>query len=131
MRRLALLLALAAALAPAVRGQSKTDLSADSTIQIDDVTGDLVAKPNARLVDKNFLLTADEIRYNERTQIAIATGGQTRAGGSTPAKRTGPIRPGSGASTGAGTGTAVIDRPSSGGERPAPKPRKGKGKRKR
>jgi LPS-assembly protein len=74
MRRLALLLALAAALAPAVRGQSKTDLSADSTIQIDDVTGDLVAKPNARLVDKNFLLTADEIRYNERTQIAIATG---------------------------------------------------------
>jgi len=56
------------------RAEQKTDLSADSTIAIDDVTGDLIAKPNARLVDKDFLLTADEIRYNEKTLIATATG---------------------------------------------------------
>jgi len=72
--RLALLFALAAALAPMARAEQKTDLSADSTIAIDDVTGDLIAKPNARLVDKDFLLTADEIRYNEKTLIATATG---------------------------------------------------------
>jgi preprotein translocase subunit SecF len=58
-------------------------------------------------------------------QISIAAGGQPRSGG--PAKRTGPIRPGS------GTGTAVLDRPGSsgGGGAQPPRPRKGKGKRKR
>ena len=69
------------------------------------------------------------------TQISIAAGGQPHSGG--PAKRTGPIRPGSGAGDGRGsvpgTGTAVLDRAaaSGGGNRQPPRPRKGKGKRKR
>jgi preprotein translocase subunit SecF len=63
------------------------------------------------------------------TQLSIAAGGQPRSAG--PAKRTGPIRPGSGA--GSGTGTAVLDRPAANGgaTRQPPRPRKGKGKRKR
>jgi preprotein translocase subunit SecF len=67
------------------------------------------------------------------TQLSIAAGGQPHA--ATPSKRTGPIRPGSGAGRGpaAGTGTAVLDRAAQngGGTRPPPRPRKGKGKRKR
>ncbi len=63
------------------------------------------------------------------TQFSIAAGGQPHSAG--PAKRAGPIRPGSGA--GAGAGTAVIDRPAAngGGTGQAPRPRKGKKKRKR
>ena len=97
------------------------------------------------------------------TAISVAASGQVSRGGGAAAKkaaakRSGPIRPGSGAgsgtggsgsgSAGGGGGTAVMDRPSgtssSGsapgtsaaqGARPAssqaPRPRKGKGKRKR
>jgi preprotein translocase subunit SecF len=79
------------------------------------------------------------------TQLSIAAGGQPHSAGpakkAAPAKRTGPIRPGSGSgagnsrgpAAGAGTGTAVLDRPSAGGGggRQPPRPRKGKGKRKR
>jgi preprotein translocase subunit SecF len=75
------------------------------------------------------------------TQLSIAAGGQPHSAGpakrATPAKRTGPIRPGSGAGNSrgpaAGTGTAVLDRPSAsgGGARQPPRPRKGKGKRQR
>jgi preprotein translocase subunit SecF len=79
------------------------------------------------------------------TEISIAAGGLAhRAGsskGSGPAKRTGPIRPGSGTGNGRGpapgTGTAVMDRPpssgggSGSGSGSSPKPRKGKRKRKR
>jgi preprotein translocase subunit SecF len=63
------------------------------------------------------------------TQMSIAAGGQPRGGG--PAKRAGPIRPGSGA--GRPTGTAVLDRPAQNGGRTAqpPRPRKGKKKRRR
>ena len=59
------------------------------------------------------------------TQMSIAAGGQPHSGG--PAKRSGPIRPGSGA------GTAVLDRPAQNGgsSRQPPRPRKGKKKRKR
>jgi preprotein translocase subunit SecF len=66
------------------------------------------------------------------TQISIAEGGQPRTSGG-PAKRTGPIRPGSGSGSGSSGGTAVLDRPPQGGgaNRPGPRPRKGKGKRKR
>ncbi|HMD61269.1 MAG TPA: LPS assembly protein LptD, partial [Opitutaceae bacterium] len=74
MRRIARLIALAAALAPALRAQPKADLSADSTISIDEATGDLMARPNARFVDTGLLLTADEIRFNQRTQVASASG---------------------------------------------------------
>jgi preprotein translocase subunit SecF len=77
------------------------------------------------------------------TQLSIAAGGQPRK--ASPAKRTGPIRPGSGSGNGAGsgsgngrgpapgTGTAVMDRPppTGGGNSQAPRPRKGKRKRKR
>jgi preprotein translocase subunit SecF len=69
------------------------------------------------------------------TQLSIAAGGQPHSAG--PAKRAGPIRPGSGTGNSrgpaAGTGTAVLDRPtpSGGGARQPPKPRKGKRKRKR
>jgi hypothetical protein len=59
---------------------------------------------------------------NLSTQISIAAGGQSRA---TPGKRSGPIRPGSGA----GGGTALMDRPAPASQ--TPRPRKGKGKRKR
>jgi hypothetical protein len=75
-RRYALIFALAAALAPAARAEASgnLDLSADSTITFDEVSGESIARPNARLVDKGFLLTADEIRYNQRTLVATATG---------------------------------------------------------
>ena len=78
MRRLALILALAAVCAPSARAEAKAsagaDLSADSGISVDYTTGDLVAKPNARLTDTGLLLTADEIHFNQRTQVAVAIG---------------------------------------------------------
>jgi len=74
MRRLAILAALAAVLAPMARAAPQADLSADSSITIDEATGELVARPNARYVDTGVLLTADEIRFNQRTQIASASG---------------------------------------------------------
>jgi hypothetical protein len=62
MRRTALLLALAAALCPAARGQTPAadpgapaDLSASGPISTDYVTGELVAKPDARLAGTDFL----------------------------------------------------------------------------
>jgi preprotein translocase subunit SecF len=71
------------------------------------------------------------------TQMSIAAGGQPHSAG--PAKRTGPIRPGSGAGAGSnggpasGAGPAGLDRSATGGAigRQPPRPRKGKGKRKR
>ena len=71
----------------------------------------------------NSLSAADAAALSN--QISIAAGGQPHSGG--PAKRSGPIRPGSGA------GTAVLDRPASsgGGAAQPPRPRKGKGKRRR
>jgi preprotein translocase subunit SecF len=79
----------------------------------------------------NTLSASDAAALN--TQYSIAAGGQPHSAG--PAKRAGPIRPGSGAGGGttAGAGTAVMDRPASngGGTGQAPRPRKGKKKRKR
>jgi LPS-assembly protein len=72
-RRLALSFTLAAALAPPVLGATQSDISADSTTE-DYVTGELVARGNASLADTGVLLTADEIRYNQKTQIATASG---------------------------------------------------------
>jgi preprotein translocase subunit SecF len=91
---------------------------------------------------------------NLSTAISVAASGQVgRSGGAAAkkaGKRSGPIRPGSGAAgtaggDGSGTGTAVMDRPSgtsaptAQGTRPTsspspaqgPRPRKGKRKRKR
>jgi LPS-assembly protein len=81
-RRLALILAFAAGCAQAVRADPaaapatapRADLSSDSGISIDYTTGDLVAPTNAKLVDTDLLLTADQIRFNQRTQVAVATG---------------------------------------------------------
>ena len=81
MRRSALLFALAAALSPGARADAPapgpdatSDLSAGGPISTDYTTGDLLAKPDARLSGADFLLTADEIRFNQRTQIAVASG---------------------------------------------------------
>jgi len=81
MRRLALILAFAGC-AQAARAEAgappapetRADLSSDSGISIDYTTGDLVAPTNAKLVDTGLLLTADQIRFNQRTQVAVATG---------------------------------------------------------
>jgi LPS-assembly protein len=73
MRRTALFLAFAALLQAAHADAPKADLTCDGDISIDD-NGDLVAKPNAKLIDAGHLLTADEIRYNKKTQVAVATG---------------------------------------------------------
>jgi LPS-assembly protein len=72
-RRLTLSLALAAVLSPTVLGAPQSDISADSTTE-DYATGDVIARGNARLADTDLLLTADEIRYNQKTQVATATG---------------------------------------------------------
>ena len=52
---------------------TQSDISADSTTE-DYVTGELIARGSARLVDTGVLLTADEIRYNQKTQVATASG---------------------------------------------------------
>jgi preprotein translocase subunit SecF len=77
------------------------------------------------------------------TQMAVAAGGQTRT---SVAKKSGVIRPGSGAGGASGAGTATMDRPAAGtaggqngagtpraaaGAGTGPRPRKGKGKRRR
>ena len=74
MRRFALILALAAVYSPAARAEAPADLSANGPISIDTLTGDAVAGPEARLSGSDFLLTADEIRFNQRTQVAVASG---------------------------------------------------------
>jgi len=84
MRRLALLLGLAAASAPVclagappvpvtTKPAARADISADG-INFDIDTGDTVLTGNALLIDTGLLLTADEIRVNEKTQVATASG---------------------------------------------------------
>ncbi len=70
-------------------------------------------------------------------QLSISAGGQqpTRGGRNAPAKRSGPIRPGSGTAgpdrPEGGAGAPRPAAPGGGGAPAAPRPRKGKGKRKR
>ncbi len=59
--------------APAAGGVPQADLSGDNS-SYDFDTGDTIFKPNARLADPDVLLTADEIRFNQKTQIATARG---------------------------------------------------------
>ncbi len=73
MRRLALLLALAAAPAPTARAVNQADITADNVVT-DYGTGESVARGHASLVDTGLLLTADEIRFSGKTQIATADG---------------------------------------------------------
>ena len=72
-RRPALSLLLAASLVPSALGAAQSDLSADSTTE-DYASGELVARGNARFVENGVLMTADEIRFNQKTQVATATG---------------------------------------------------------
>ena len=72
-RRLTLSLALAAVLATPILGAPQSDISADSTTE-DYATGEVIARGNARLADTDLLLTADEIRFNQKTQVATASG---------------------------------------------------------
>jgi LPS-assembly protein len=71
-RRLALLFALAAALAPSARATAQADISAVSTEELP--SGEIVFRGSARLVDTGVILTADEIRFNPHTQVAMAMG---------------------------------------------------------
>jgi LPS-assembly protein len=71
-RRIALSIALAAALAPAVRAENQADISADSIENNN--AGEVIFRGEARLVDPGLVLTADEIRYNQKTHTATATG---------------------------------------------------------
>ncbi len=72
-RRIPLFLALACLAAVPARADTQADLSADTTTT-DYATGETVARGNARLVDTGVLLTADEIRFNQKTQVASADG---------------------------------------------------------
>ncbi len=71
-RRIALLIALcAAAPAVAVHAQTQADLSSEN---VENVNGETILRGNAKLVDTGLLLTADEIRFNQATQVAVASG---------------------------------------------------------
>ena len=72
-RRIVLSFALAAALSPAALAQKQADASADH-VDEDYSTGETVFRGDARLTDTGILLTADEIRYNQKTQLATASG---------------------------------------------------------
>ena len=79
MRRLAFLLALAAvpALAdpavPSAQAPKQADLTADH-VETLYTTGETVLTGNAQLTDEGLLLTADTIRFNQKTQTATAQG---------------------------------------------------------
>jgi LPS-assembly protein len=80
MRRLALLIGLAAVAALPCRAEStpqpaaaQADISADHTA-FDMDSGDTVLTGSALILDTGLLLTADEIRLNEKSQTAIASG---------------------------------------------------------
>jgi LPS-assembly protein len=74
-RRIALIIALGAAPLPAFCAPpAQADLSAEN---IEDVNGETILRGKAVLVDTGLLLTADEIRINHETQLAVATGAVT------------------------------------------------------
>jgi len=76
-RRLALILAIATALPAAAQlpgKASQPEISCAGPTSLDFASGDTVFKPDARLADGDLIVTADEIRYNVRTGVAVATG---------------------------------------------------------
>jgi LPS-assembly protein len=88
MRRLALILACAAALAPALdaqnspapasskdgdNGMGRINITADR-MENEYGTGDTVLTGSAQMVDTDMLLTADKLIFHNKTQIAEATG---------------------------------------------------------
>ncbi len=70
-RRIALLLALAALPALAADPAGRADLSGSHVEYVNDES---IVTGGARLIDAGMLLTADEIRYNNKTNIAVASG---------------------------------------------------------
>jgi len=72
LRRFALVLLLAVAL-PA-RAQQPFDIRSDGTSTFDLATGESIFTQNVRLTDGSLLLTADEVRSNEKTGVASAHG---------------------------------------------------------
>lgn len=74
-RRLALTLALAALPCALRCAPPQPDLNISSeTTSYEDATGDTVLAGKAVLVDTGILLTADEIRFNQHSQSAVASG---------------------------------------------------------
>jgi LPS-assembly protein len=76
---MALAAASAASAAPATpaappKTEAQSDLSAENT---EEVNGETILRGKATLVDPSYLLNADEIRYNRRTQVALASGNVT------------------------------------------------------
>lgn len=69
-------LALAAALAPATPAQSPNqgELTAVQPLEIDGNTQEVLARGDARLALGGYVLTADEIRFNQQSGTATATG---------------------------------------------------------
>ena len=72
-RRLLILLAAGPLCALAVPNPSHSDFTADS-ITTDESTGETVGKGHAELADGTFLMTADVIRYDQKTATASAEG---------------------------------------------------------
>ena len=72
-RRLSLLLALGPLCALAAPASTHSDFTADS-ITTDEATGETVGSGHAELADGAFLMTADVIRYNQKTATASAEG---------------------------------------------------------
>jgi LPS-assembly protein len=81
-RRIALFIALACASAaraapdPQPAAVVQSDLSGDR-VSVDEATGETVLTGRATLVDPDYLLNSDEIRFNQKTQVAVASGNVT------------------------------------------------------
>ncbi|HEY5079828.1 MAG TPA: LPS assembly protein LptD, partial [Opitutaceae bacterium] len=81
-RRIALFIALACGSAadgapdPQPGAVVQSDLSGDR-VNVDEATGETVLTGRATLVDPDYLLNSDEIRFNQRTQVAVASGNVT------------------------------------------------------
>lgn len=58
----------------AVEARAQPELSADLPISFDGETGELVARGEATFTDRGVRIVADEIIFNRRTEVAVATG---------------------------------------------------------
>ncbi len=72
--RLCVLAGATPALAQTPAGEAGLDLTAEQPLEIDGRTREVIARGNARVVFGEWTLTADEIRYNQATGSASASG---------------------------------------------------------